>query len=300
MGMEEFEREVFLSRDLIAAEGRYAVERSHRCVTGGVRVRRGVQPDIGHLATAMLRLYPESTLCGWTAARLHGHTMAGSRTLVEVMGPRQIRRRGVICRMAALEPSEIVVDGALRYTSAVRTAIDLARYTPGDEAIAAMDQCLRVHGRPATATPPAWVRRPAMTTRAAIERELDRREWWRGTRVRAVLDEADGRAESPWESFARLTLHRVGLVTMVPQVPVFDGAYYLDLADPELKVAVEYDGAHHRSAQQHAHDAEKWNALQADGWRLIIVTAGPLAHRPDVLIRRVRAAMAERDGRATA
>lgn len=291
--MEPYEREIHLSRELIAAQGRYAAEKDYLCPTPGVRISRNAPgPAVENLAAAIIRLYPGSVLCGWTAARLHGHMMATSRERVELLGPQQIRRRGVISRTAGFEPDEVVERFGLPCTSGLRTAIDLARYVPGDEAIAAMDQCLRVHGRPATASRAGWVSRPAMTARAAIEAELDRRAWWRGNRVRAILAEADGRSQSPWETFSRLTLHRVGLTGFVPQVPVLDGTYFLDLADVKHKVGVEYDGAHHRDAKQHERDVERWNTLQRDlGWKLIVVTAGPLMNRPDALLRRVRSAM---------
>ncbi|RDB48203.1 DUF559 domain-containing protein [Tsukamurella tyrosinosolvens] len=301
MNMGVFEREVHRSADLIAAVGRYAAEKDYLCITPGFRVPRGSAGGaVGDLATAMIRQYPGSALCGWTAARLHLHTMAKSREIVEILGPKQIRRRGVLSRTAEFDADDIVVRYGLPCTSPLRTTMDLIRYTAGDEGIAAADQCLRVFGRPATAHRPAWVSRPAMATAAQIEAELARREWWRGTRIRSVLDEADGRAQSPWETFSRLTLHRAGLTTMIPQVPVLDGEYFLDLADEEHKVAVEYDGAHHRDAKQHAADVERWNVLEKDlGWNLIIVTSGPLTNRPDVLLRRVRTALAERDHPAT-
>ncbi|KXO99129.1 hypothetical protein AXK61_17795 [Tsukamurella pseudospumae] len=297
MGMGAFEREVHRSAELIADVGRYAAEKDYRCITPGFRVPRGeTGGTVGDLATAMIREYPGSALCGWTAARLHLHTMAKSRELVEVLGPKQIRRRGVISRTAEFTADDVVIRYGLPCTAPIRTAMDLMRYTRGDEGIAAADQCLRVFGRPATAHRPAWVARPAMATVEQIEAELDRREWWRGSRIREVLREADGRSQSPWETFSRLTLHRAGLTNMIPQVPVLDGEYFLDLADEVYKVAVEYDGAHHRDGKQHAADVERWNVLEKDlGWNLIIVTAGPLANRPEVLLRRVRRGLSEHD-----
>ncbi|GAA1070470.1 DUF559 domain-containing protein [Tsukamurella spumae] len=300
MSMGTFEREVHHSAELIAEVGRYTAEKDYRCVTPGFRVPRGAAGGtVGDLATAMVRRYPGSVLCGWTAARLHLHPMAKSREFVEVLGPKQIRRRGVISRTAEFTGDDVVIRYGLPCTSPLRTTMDLMRYTRGDEGIAAADQCLRAIGRPATAHRPARVSRPAMATVERIEAELERREWWRGSRIRDVLREADGRSQSPWETFSRLTLHRAGLTNMIPQVPVLDGEYYLDLADEVHKVAVEYDGAYHRDAEQHAADVERWNVLEKDlGWNLIIVTSGPLKNRPDALLRRVRRALTEHGYRA--
>ncbi len=212
--------------------------------------------------------------------------MAKSRNDLEVWTPRQIRRAGVVSRTAALDQDEVIDRFGTRCTSPERTAVDLARYVAGDEGIAAMDQCLR-----------SIDRRPPITTPERVTAYLDSRPTWRASRVRAVLAEADGRAQSPWETFSRLALHRAGLTRFVPQVPVLGGTYVLDLADEEFKVGVEYDGAYHRAPTQHAADVERWNTLRYDlGWELILVTAGPLMNDRARLLRRVRAALAARDG----
>ncbi len=51
--------------------------------------------------------------------------------------------------------------------------------------------------------------------------------------------------------------------------------YYLDLGWPDLKIAIEYDGDHHRSdAAQFAKDVLRHEELAALGWTVIRVTAG--------------------------
>jgi very-short-patch-repair endonuclease len=65
----------------------------------------------------------------------------------------------------------------------------------------------------------------------------------------------------------------------------------VDLALPELKIAIEYDGRWHES--QRALDNDRLAALRGAGWTVIIVTAEPLRdHRR--LVAAVAAAVVER------
>jgi len=105
---------------------------------------------------------------------------------------------------------------------------------------------------------------------------------------------ADPRAESPPESRLRVLLALAGL----PAVPQFtvrndDGAFVarVDLAFPEHKIAVEYDGAWHGAPGQLYKDRRRQNLLTAVGWRTVFVTA---AHMYDVeaLVSQLKVLMA--------
>ena len=67
-----------------------------------------------------------------------------------------------------------------------------------------------------------------------------------------------------------------------------DGAFVarLDLAWPDRRVAVEYDGAHHRDPRQHSLDLARHNRLRALGWTVLQVDARVLA-RPQELFRQL-------------
>lgn len=128
----------------------------------------------------------------------------------------------------------IVIEG-LRLTTGVRTFVDIARFTDGDDAVVGADQCLHVRddGR-------------SVTTMREVADYLDRHaHLHRSRRVRAVLTEADGGAESPPETHVRLLLHRAGLTMFATQIVIDGGRYRLDLGALEAKVAVEYDGRDH-------------------------------------------------------
>ena len=105
---------------------------------------------------------------------------------------------------------------------------------------------------------------------------------------------ADGLAESPQETRLRLLLVRGGLPTPVAQFVVRDGGRFVarvDLAWPDRRLAVEYDGVWHGERGQFARDRDRLNRLLAAGWRVVFVTARDL-HRPQELVARVAAALA--------
>lgn len=67
-----------------------------------------------------------------------------------------------------------------------------------------------------------------------------------------------------------------------------------DLAYPELKVAIEYEGDGHRtSAEQWRRDIQRQRELEALGWIVIRLTQEDL-NDADALIDRVRGAIASR------
>ena len=116
----------------------------------------------------------------------------------------------------------------------------------------------------------------------------------RGSRLaREVAHLADGLAESPQQTRVRLLMRRGGLPTPVAQYRVFDDAGFVarvDFAYPELRLAVEHDGAWHGAPGQLAKDRRRLNRLTAAGWRVVFVTAEDL-YRPEVLVQRIAAAL---------
>lgn len=115
-------------------------------------------------------------------------------------------------------------------------------------------------------------------------------------RAREALALFDSGAQSPKESWLRLTLVRAGLPRPQTQIPICDefgyAVAYLDMGWEDVKVAVEYDGDHHRSDQsQFSWDVKRLEMLQRRGWTVIRVLAGD---RPAEIVRRVKEALARR------
>jgi len=171
-------------------------------------------------------------------------------------------------------------NGRVRVTRPGRTATDVAGAAADlIEAVVAVDRMLA-----------SGAVRPAQLARAA-----DGLGAGRGTRqTRRAAELADGRSESPQESRLRVRLVLAGLPAPVPQYEVrHDGPIRgrVDMAYPENKLAIEYDGLWHGAPGQLGRDRRRLNAVVAAGWRVVHVTAADL-HKVDRIAAAVRVALA--------
>ncbi|MEU5937677.1 DUF559 domain-containing protein [Micromonospora sp. NPDC047548] len=140
-----------------------------------------------------------------------------------------------------------------------------------------------------------------LTTPAALaevgERFADRPG---GRRARRVFDLADAGAQSPPESHLRVRLVLAGLPRPVTQHPVrlpSGLVLHPDLAWPEFRVAVEYDGQWHSDPDQLHRDRRRLNQLVAAGWVVLHVTSRRLRDDLPAVLREIRAALAARGWR---
>ncbi|SCX47277.1 T/G mismatch-specific endonuclease [Klenkia marina] len=256
------------------------------------RVMRGVYADASlpdthgvRLAAARLVLPPTAVVAGRSAAWLLGVTEAADEsTPVEVLVPREHRFgpvTGLRIRQGGTEPDDLAELRGLRHTTAARTASDIARWESTAEAVVLLDLLL---------------------TRRLVDRDdLHERvvglPAGPGTRraVQAVAL-ADPRAESPQESRTRVLLALAGF-PVVPQFEVRDddGRWVarVDLALPDLRIAVEYDGVWHGERGQLSSDRRRLNRLTQAGWLVLHLTAADL-HRPAEVVARLRALIALR------
>ncbi|MET0190042.1 MAG: DUF559 domain-containing protein [Pseudonocardia sediminis] len=225
---------------------------------------------------------PDAVLCGYSAAELLGASCgprhAPAEVIVTVDGPRS--RPGVRVRRDALHPGEITEAGGVRVTSRLRTAFDLARWLPPDEGVVAVDALARGEFAP-----------DLLMNFAARYTGL------RGVRrVTDVLALADPRSGSPPETRLRLILLRGGLPRPVPQHPVLDDgrrrAVWIDLAYPEHRLGVEYDGGDHFATPQRAReDAQRHTRLVAAGWRVLRYTSDEMRDEPHRIVDDVHRAL---------
>lgn len=84
-----------------------------------------------------------------------------------------------------------------------------------------------------------------------------------------------------------------GLPSAVPQYEVRLAGRFVarvDLAYPDRRLAIEYDGTWHSESGQFARDRQRLNRLGAAGWRVVHVTAHDL--RTGAAVDLVRAALA--------
>ncbi len=119
-------------------------------------------------------------------------------------------------------------------------------------------------------------------------------------KLREALPLARTRSASRPETRVRLELRDAGLPEPKLNYEVIEQALYLgsvDLAYPELRIAIEYEGEHHLlDPEQWARDIARYERLVSAGWIVIRVTKAELFGDPAALARRVRAAIAQRVG----
>jgi hypothetical protein len=224
-------------------------------------------------------------LAGLTAATLWGAAdLVDVDDPVEVVVPPGVRwtpGAGVVVRTAPLDGDVVVGKRGLRLTGRVRTALDLIRRGPVEDAVILLDRL--VH--------------EGVVRLDDVRIAAGRLPRGRGSRVaREVAGLADGLAESPQETRLRLILLRAGLPAPVAQYRVFDAdglVGRLDFAYPDLRIALEYDGLWHGDRRAFLDDRRRLNRLNAAGWLVIHVTLEDL-RRPERLAARIRAARARR------
>lgn len=134
-----------------------------------------------------------------------------------------------------------------------------------------------------------------MASREAVQDRIE--DWGRfagRAAVRTALDQARESVESPKESETRLLIVHDGLPEPVVQWKVFDGTRFVarvDLAYPELRIAIEYDGDGHRTDKdQWRTDIRRQRELEELGWIVIRLTESDLQNSTAVL-RQLRRAL---------
>jgi hypothetical protein len=112
---------------------------------------------------------------------------------------------------------------------------------------------------------------------------------------RRLLELRNGKTP-PGTTFAGLVqtlLVDAGLPEPEPEYPW--AGYFLDLAYPDVRVAIECDGkAGHLNARSFEEDPVRNNALLLDGWLVLHVTWQRLINHPDRVADDVRRALAHR------
>jgi very-short-patch-repair endonuclease len=233
---------------------------------------RGVYADaslvINHrhrcLAVCRYLLPPGGAVAGRSAAALYGAGTATTDDPVEVVVPRHVRfgrSVGLHVHSTDLLDGDVRDLDGVRVTTPARTCWDLAQWLDLVEAVVVIDQLIQ--------------RR--LVTAADLEAYAFRRRGARGwRRLLRATTLADPGAESPQETRLRVRLVLAGVPAPVTQYVVErDGRFVarVDLAWPEAKVAVEYDGLWHAADGQIHRDRQRLNRLVAAGWVVLHVTS---------------------------
>lgn len=244
-----------------------------RRVLRGVFVREDIPDSVQVRAqAASLVVGPSAVITDRTAAWIHGidvftygeHDLLPPIESCVLRWSSRSRREGVDGRTRDLADEDVMIIEGIRVTTPLRTALDLGCHLHRKDALAALDQFMRLHG----------LSREALA--AAAMRFFRRRGV---VQLRQLIPLADHRAESPRESWTRLAIIDAGLPCPELQFWIeIDGVptYRLDLAYPRLRVAIEYDGEefHDRTPEQRRHDRERRAWLRRNGWTVVVVRKG--------------------------
>ena len=235
-----------------------------------------------HRATAAwLWSRREAVVAGLTASALYGAKYVEDTRPIELICQNRRPPRGIVThKFSGLADAEITRHYGLAVTTPERTAFDIGRRGELDDAVARLDalgNATRLH-LDEVRTLATGKCRGARGVRQLI----------------TALDLHDPGAESPRETWLRLLLIRAGYPRPTTQIPVLnaDGSrrYYLDMGWEHLKLAVEYDGDHHRAdPAQYAHDIVRSEDLGDLGWTWVRVTK---RHREAEVLQRIARAWA--------
>jgi hypothetical protein len=189
-------------------------------------------------------------------------------------------RRKVV--RTALAREDVTVLAGIPLTTPLRTAIDLGRQADRTRALIALDaMCHR-----------------KLVRISELEEHAGLRSLKGCRRLRELLTLVDPRAESPMETRLRLLLNDAGAPPPTPQheVRASDGHLIgrVDLAYPGWRIAIEYEGDHHRERAQFRRDITRVNALRDAGWLVLRFTAYDVLKNPRHVVAHVARAIMER------
>jgi hypothetical protein len=280
-------RTVFLGSEAVAQRRvtEHELRRWHRAIYRDVYVPSRHELTLrDRIEGAWLWSRRRAVIAGTAASALHGAAWVDDDIRIEVIWNCTRLPAGVIARDETVADDEVTRVAGLPVTTVARTAYDLGRHLPREQALARLDALMH-------ATPFSVEDVLLLAKRYPGARGL--------RRLRAALPLVEGGAESPKETWLRLLLLiDAGLPTPTTQIPVLDGYWpvaFVDMGWEKYKVAVEYDGDQHRSdRRRYVKDQRRLRKLEQMGWIVIRVIA---EDKPDDVVRRVRAALLARGWR---
>jgi very-short-patch-repair endonuclease len=240
-----------------------------------------VEPDLAVRSwAAALLVGDRGVVGGYSAAELLGASCAPLAAPAEVVVPGRRRAPpGLVVRVEKVPSAERWRVRAAAVTSPVRTALDLACRVPLVEAVVGVDALAHRFGFP-----------PHDVIRCAYDHPGRRG----AARLPRVVKLARPAAESPMETRIRLAIVLAGLPEPQLQVPV--GPYRLDMAYPELRLGIEYDGREHLDQARALRDLDRQAYFTARAWRIVRFPKHVVLHEPARIPWTVRRAMIAANG----
>jgi hypothetical protein len=259
-------REPFIGSEALAS----GVLTRHRLRTRFVALHPDVYTSPDANLTAVQRGYAawlwsrrRGVVAGQSASALHRAKWVDAQAPVQLLYEHRRPPAGIHTWLDRVADDEIQAITGIPVTTPARTALDLACRYPLVEAVAAIDALARA----------------TRLKVADVEAIADRYKGHRNIRRAGhALTLVDAGAESPRETWLRLLLIEAGYPRPQTQIPVH-GEYgqlvaVLDMGWEDVKIALEYEGDHHRTdRRQFNRDVARFEALTDLRWITVRVTA---------------------------
>lgn len=252
----------------------------------GLRLRAGTVPEEFELLTALQELHPRAVFSHETAARLWGMWLpssdaSGAPHLSRTRSAGGTVRSPHVTGHELSDRAPVLVHRGLRVTAPAWTWTDLAHPLPLlKDLVAAGDSLLQ---RP---DGPSAQRSRGMHPLSRLD-ELHQvvatRRRFRGRRAAlAALPLLAENVDSAAETSTRLMVVEAGFPPPLvnPPIQLADGTWIRpDLAWPDLKICIEYEGDHHRTDRdQFRRDISRDRRMRVHGWIQLRVTGAIFTH----------------------
>lgn len=271
--LRQVSRSSFLRDDALAAGMSVKQLRGARFAipSRGIRVPLVENMSLAARVQAVSWVTDGSAISHVTAAKVWGFPLPvwmeadDSVHVSRPMGSAVARRKGITGHRAALRPGEVVVFSGVRLTSRLKTWLDLAAELSVEDLVVIGDHLVRVP-RPryeSRARPYAEIR----DLRGVINAHRGKRGISKaGEAVELIRVGAD----SPPETRLRLALLNAGLPEPELNQALIDDDgiawHQPDMQYRKHRISIEYEGDHHRSAEQVDRDIRRAENVAAIGW----------------------------------
>ena len=200
----------------------------------------------------------------------------------------RVRRAGIIGHRVHVIPGEVVEIDGVRVSGPARTWLDLAHELPLRYIVAMGDQLIR------TPRPELEFRSVPLAYKDGLRLLIRQHPNMKGVeKARLALEEMRVGSDSFPETFLRLALLDAHLPEPELQMrldPADPWSPAADLGFRQHRIAVQYDGAHHRTREQQSRDNRRDEFFIRAGWSYFKPNADDLADNFQELIARIKRA----------
>lgn len=284
---------IYEARDLGVAPKRL---RAKDLVGAGrlIRAHAGRELELAERARVLCTATPDAWVSHETAAILCGLGLPpwlGNEPRIHLSKPHslpRVRRAGIIAHRVHMVPGEVVEIDGIRVTGPARTWLDLAHELPLPYLVALGDQLIRIP------RPELEFRSAPFAYKEGLRLLIRQHPNMKGVeKARLALDEMRVGSDSFPETFLRLAILDAHLpepelqLRLDPDDPRSPAA---DLGYRKYRIAVQYDGEHHRSREQQSRDNRRDEFFINAGWSYFKPNADDLADGFLDLITRMKQA----------